>query len=168
MKNYEDTRILYDLKERELNQTTQYNIRNLQMSVSATNYDGELIDLTGYYEWNATWLNTSYDTSTEDLSWSTSQISSHPCSEKEFQENFPDQPPGYYHIFTCFDDLSKGIFQGSQTSANKKYFRARFHICQNKTETDTCKSDKEREIFLKENPVIKIVIMVSSEAYDQN
>ena len=49
MKNYEDTRILIDLKEGELNQTTDYNIRNLQMSVSATDYDGQLVDLTGYY-----------------------------------------------------------------------------------------------------------------------
>ena len=113
MKNYEDTRILYDLKEGELNQTTQYNIRNFQMSVSATNSEGKLIDLTGYYEWNATWISTSYDTSTEYISLSSSQINSHPCSEKEFKENFPDQLPEYYHIFTCFDDLSKGIFQGS-------------------------------------------------------
>ena len=147
MKNYEDTRIKYDLKERELNQTTEYNIRNLQMSISATNYKGELLDLTGYYSWNATWINTSYDTNSEAVFVTTSQIDSHPCSEKEFKENFPDMPFEYYQLFTCYDDLSKGIFQGSSASANRTFFRARFHICQNLTANDTCKSKKEREKF---------------------
>ena len=80
------------------------------MSVSATNYEGKLVDLTGYFTWNVTWLSTSYDTSTEDVFYSTSQISSHPCTKNEYMEYFPDQPPEYYHIFTCFDDLSTGVF----------------------------------------------------------